>query len=175
MRIQSSAPRALLTWQSETSRLIPSSPHSHFPILFCSSDNRMVARIFVKFRSSQIPCEPGKKHKFVADAACSVLMGRDFDFKRDFLHSQGEAYSANALCHVLIDCEYLDTSHISGEKDISLYCYAVEDRTLQDGCMCVPRSLPVVSSFVDMQDRSLRKTHVHRGQIDVVPWGRHSS
>ncbi|KAF1958564.1 hypothetical protein CC80DRAFT_14604 [Byssothecium circinans] len=89
----------------------------------------MSVRIFVKFRTSQVPCEPGRKVKYVADAACSVLLGRDFDHKKDFLHSQGELYCDNAPCHILIDCEY---RHPLASKEVPLHCYAVEVDNLQD-------------------------------------------
>lgn len=84
----------------------------------------MSVRIFIKFRTRQIPCEPDKKLKHVADAACSTLLGRTFDHQKDFLHSQGEIDHIDALCHIVIDCEYHNSS--SAPEEVMLYCYAVE-------------------------------------------------
>ncbi|KAF2105287.1 hypothetical protein BDV96DRAFT_592738 [Lophiotrema nucula] len=115
----------------------------------------MSVRIFVKFRTHEVPCDPGRKLKFIADAACSASLGRHFDYEKDFLHSQGEIYSVNAPCHVLIDCEYQQFP--IDPKEIPLRCYAVKSDNLHDG--------PLI----------LEETNLHRGQIDIVPWGRHSS
>ncbi|PVH91659.1 hypothetical protein DM02DRAFT_331499 [Periconia macrospinosa] len=96
-------------------------------------DLKMI-RIFIKFRTNQVPYPAGIKD--VADAACRTALGREFDYQRDFLHSQGEICSANAPCHVLIDCEYHQSA---SPKNVTLHCYAVEDGGRDNGQLLVPR------------------------------------
>ena len=50
----------------------------------------MALRIFIKFRTDQVPGPPVEKDLLVATAACLKLLGHKFDFKRDFIHAQGE-------------------------------------------------------------------------------------
>ncbi|KAF1993988.1 hypothetical protein P154DRAFT_527404 [Amniculicola lignicola CBS 123094] len=115
----------------------------------------MSVRIFVKFRTRQVLCDPSKKLKSVADAACLALLGREFDYQMDFIHSQGEIYNENSPCHIVIDCDYLHAPQTL--KDVQLHCFAVEDNRQHSSLLF------------------LRETNVHRGKIDIVPWGRHSS
>ncbi|KAH8730305.1 hypothetical protein GQ44DRAFT_723739 [Phaeosphaeriaceae sp. PMI808] len=97
----------------------------------------MPDRILVKFRTGQIPYSRGTKLKYVADAACSALLDRNFDYQRDFLHSRGDIFGENALCHILIDCEYLD---YESSQDIVLHSYDVEDGSSEDAKLLVPCS-----------------------------------
>lgn len=112
----------------------------------------MACRIFIQFRTNLVPGDPAQKPIAVAKAACSKLLGRDFDYEKDFIHAQGEILAENARCHALVDCDYRDSE--PNLKDITLHCYRVTKEG--EGQM------------------SLLETNVHRGQIDVVPWGRHS-
>ena len=79
----------------------------------------MPLRIFIKFRTDQVPGPPAEKDILVAAAACTKLLGRSFDFKQDFIHSQGEILMSNARCHVLVDCDYHESQH--DLKKTSLY------------------------------------------------------
>jgi len=45
-----------------------------------------------------------------ATAACAIALGREYDHKKDFLHAQGDAFKENARCHVLLDCDYHDST-----------------------------------------------------------------
>jgi hypothetical protein len=95
----------------------------------------MSVRVFIQFRTSQVPGEASKKLKLVADAACSAALGRDFDDEKDFIHSQGEIYNDNAPCHIVIDCEHLDAKHTV--EEIPLYCYALKDESLYNSQLLV--------------------------------------
>lgn len=66
----------------------------------------MPLRIFIKFRTDQIPGPPAEKDLLVATAACLELLGREFTFEKDFIHTQGELLQDKARCHVLVDCDY---------------------------------------------------------------------
>lgn len=69
----------------------------------------MALRIFIKFRTDQVPGPPAEKDLLVAAPACSKLLGRAFDFRKDFIHAQGELLQERARCHVLVDCDYHDS------------------------------------------------------------------
>ncbi len=69
----------------------------------------MALRIFIKFQTDQVPGPPVEKDLLVAAAACSQLLGRPFDFGKDFIHAQGELLQERARCHVLVDCDYHDS------------------------------------------------------------------
>lgn len=96
----------------------------------------MAIRIFIKFRTDQVPGPSAEKDLLVATAACSELLGRDFDFRKDFIHSQGELLEGKAPCHVLVDCDYLDSQ--PDPKDAVLHYYRVigDEATLL--VFCVP-------------------------------------
>ncbi|KAK3176895.1 hypothetical protein OEA41_008221 [Lepraria neglecta] len=111
----------------------------------------MALRIFIKFRTDQVPGPSAEKDLLVATAACLELLGRDFNFERDFIHAQGEVLQEKARCHVLIDCDYHDSRPDPKDAVLRFY-HVVEDE----------------ATF------ALKETHVHRGLIDKVPWGRHS-
>lgn len=115
------------------------------------NDSAMALRIFIKFRTDQVSGPPAEKDLLVASAACLKLLGRKFDFEKDFIHAQGEVLQERARCHVLIDCDYHDSQPDPRDAVLRFY-HAVEDE----------------STF------ALKETHVHRGLIDQVPWGRHS-
>lgn len=83
----------------------------------------MSLRIFVKFRTDQVPGPPTEKDLLVAVAACTKLLGRSFDFKKDFIHSQGEVFLSNARCHVLVDCDFRDSQ--PDPKNALLHFYKV--------------------------------------------------
>ena len=83
----------------------------------------MARRIFIQFRTGLVPGEPINKLLDVAGAACSKLLGRDFNDQQDFLHAQGEILAENSRCHVLVDCNYRDSNPIL--TDVDLYCYRV--------------------------------------------------
>ena len=83
----------------------------------------MSLRIFIKFRTDQVPGPPAEKDILVAAAACTKLLGRVFDFKQDFVHAQGEILTSNARCHVLVDCNYHSSQ--PDPKNTSLYFYKV--------------------------------------------------
>lgn len=83
----------------------------------------MANRIFIKFRTDHVPGPPPEKDLLVATANCSVLLGRDFDFGKDFIHSQGELLHEKAPYHVLVDCDYHDFQ--PDTKDTILYYYRV--------------------------------------------------
>jgi hypothetical protein len=85
----------------------------------------MDRRIFIQFRTDLVPGEPVEKTLTVAGAACSKLLGRDFDSQKDFLHAQGEIFKEKAKCHVLVDCDYRDSE--PNLKDVDLHCYRVEE------------------------------------------------
>lgn len=86
----------------------------------------MSLRIFVKFRTDQVPGPPAEKDILVAATACTKLLGRNFDFKKDFIHSQGEVLLSNARCHVLVDCDFHDSQ--PDPKNASLHSYKVVQR-----------------------------------------------
>ena len=97
----------------------------------------MSVRIFIKFRTDQVPGPPAEKDILIAAAACTKLLGRGFDFKQDFIHSQGEILMSNARCHVLVDCDYHDSQ--PDPKNTSLYLYKVvrkEASLLVLHCLC---------------------------------------
>jgi hypothetical protein len=81
----------------------------------------MALHIFIQFRTDLVPGEPVKKPFTVAAAACSKLLGRDF--QKDFQHAQGEILQENARCHVLINCNYHDSE--PDLKNVTLHCYRV--------------------------------------------------
>lgn len=83
----------------------------------------MSLRIFIKFRTNQILKPSAEKDILVAVAACTKLLDRGFDFKQNFIHSQGEILMSNTRCHVLVDCDYHDSQ--SDPKNTSLYLYKV--------------------------------------------------
>jgi len=68
------------------------------------------------------PCN--LSHKEFSTAACSKILGREFDHEKDFLHAQGEILNDSARCHVLIDCNYHDVP--PKLEDIELHCYRVK-------------------------------------------------
>jgi hypothetical protein len=84
----------------------------------------MACRIFIQFRTNLIPGEPMQKNFVVARAACSIILGREFDHEKDFLHAQGEILNGNARCHVLVDCNYRDVP--PKLEDVELHCYRVK-------------------------------------------------
>ena len=86
----------------------------------------MSLRIFVKFRTDQVPGPPAEEDILVAATACTKLLGRNFDFKKDFIHSQGEVLLSNARCHVLVDCDFHDSQ--PDPKNASLHSYKVVQR-----------------------------------------------
>ena len=68
----------------------------------------MALRIFIKFQTDQVPGPPAEK-ALLAAVACSQSLGRAFDFRKDFIHAQGEVLQERARCHVLVDCDYHDS------------------------------------------------------------------
>jgi hypothetical protein len=112
----------------------------------------MPVRIFVKFRTRQISGDPGRRLMYVANTACYTILGRNFDYQKDFLHSQGEIYKDNAPCHLLIDCECFNSSRTL--PGITLHCYAVEDGNLEDG------NLLVLNPYTDMPSLLICKVEV---------------
>ncbi|KAL2063205.1 hypothetical protein VTL71DRAFT_5009 [Oculimacula yallundae] len=112
--------------------------------------SKTAQRIFVKFRTDQVLVD--RKEVVVATAACLKVLGRDFDFKRDFLHAQGEIFKANSRCHILIDCDFGDSQPDLGCTELA--CYRVAPGN-------------------EMRF-TLQEELIHRGQIDAVPWGKHS-
>lgn len=115
------------------------------------NDSSMALRIFIKFRTDQVPGPPAEKDLLIATAACLKLLGRDFDFEKDFIHAQGEVLQDKARCHVLVDCDYQDSQPDPRDAVLRFY-HVVEDQ----------------STF------TLKEIHVHRGLIDQVAWGSHS-
>lgn len=95
----------------------------------------MATRIFIKFRTDEVPGPSAEKDLIVATAACLKLLGREFDFGKDFIHSQGEVLQEKARCHVLVDCDYHDSQ--PNPKHAVLHFYrAVEDEaTLLVSCV----------------------------------------
>ena len=93
------------------------------------NDSSMALRIFIKFRTDQVPGLPAEKDLLIAKAACLELLGRAFDFEKDFIHAQGEVLQERARCHVLIDCNYRDSQ--PDPKDAIIYFYhVVEDEAM---------------------------------------------
>ncbi|KAI4200155.1 MAG: hypothetical protein LQ350_004116 [Teloschistes chrysophthalmus] len=84
----------------------------------------MAIRIFIKFRTDQVPGPSAEKDLVVAKAACSKLLDREFGFAKDFIHSQEEIFQEEARCHVLVDCDYHDAPKLDA-KDAVLHFYQV--------------------------------------------------
>ena len=87
------------------------------------SNHGMALRIFIQFRTDRITGKPEQRAVIVANAACLKVLGRDFDFQKDFLHAQGEILKDMAPCHVLLDCDYHDYQSDLNKAD--LRCYRV--------------------------------------------------
>jgi len=83
----------------------------------------MVCRIFVKFRTHQIPGENVQTPLVVAKAVCLQLLNRDFDSRKDFLHCRGETRQDKARCYIVIDCDYPNIQ--PDVKSVDLHCYQV--------------------------------------------------
>ena len=92
------------------------------------NDSSMALRIFIKFRTDQVPGPPAEKDLLVATAACLKLLGRDFDFEKDFIHAQGEVLQDKARCHVLVDCDYQDSQPDPRDAVLRFY-HVVEDQS----------------------------------------------
>lgn len=60
------------------------------------NDLSIALRIFIKFWTNQVPGPPAEKDLLVTKAACLELLGRAFDFKKDFIHAQGEVLQERA-------------------------------------------------------------------------------
>lgn len=60
----------------------------------------MAIRIFIKFRTDQVPGPSVGKDLVVAKAACSKLLDREIDFGKDFIHSTERSYKKRrvAMC-----------------------------------------------------------------------------
>ena len=90
----------------------------------------MPLRIFIKFRTDQVPGPPAEKDLLVATTACLELLGRNFDFERDFIHAQGEVLQEKARCHVLVDCDYHDSRPDPREAILRFYHVEEDGATL---------------------------------------------
>lgn len=90
----------------------------------------MATRIFIKFRTDQVPGLPEEKGILVAKAACSESLGRTFDFEKDFIHAQGEMLQQKARCHVLVDCDYQRSQPDPKNAVVQSYCVVEDEATL---------------------------------------------
>ena len=70
----------------------------------------MASRIFVQFRTDRVPGENAQTPRVVAVAACLKLLDREFDHRKDFLHTQGETLRDKAHCHIVIDCNFVGSN-----------------------------------------------------------------
>lgn len=95
----------------------------------------MALRIFIKFRTNQVPGPPAEKDLLVATAACLKSLGRDFDFEKDFIHAQGEVLQENARCHVLVDCDFHDSQPDPKKTVIVYYCVTENGAALLVFCI----------------------------------------
>ncbi len=94
------------------------------------NNSSMALRIFIKFRTDQVPGPPAEKDLLVATAACLKLLGRDFDFEKDFIHAQGEVLQDKARCHVLVDCDYHDSQPDPRDAVLRFYQVVADQSTL---------------------------------------------
>ena len=90
----------------------------------------MALRIFIKFRTDRVPGPPAEKDLLVAAGACLKLLGRNFDFEKDFIHAQGEVLQEKARCHVLVDCDYHDSQPNPGDATLRFYHVVKDESTL---------------------------------------------
>ena len=95
----------------------------------------MALRIFIKFRTDQVPGPPAEKDLLVAKAACLNSLGRDFDFGKDFIHAQGEVLQEKARCHVLVDCDYHDTQPDPQNAVVRFYRVVEDEASLLVLCI----------------------------------------
>lgn len=95
----------------------------------------MAIRIFIKFRTDQVPGPSTEKDLLVARAACLETLGREFDFAKDFIHSQGEVLQEKARCHVLVDCDYHESQPDPTNAVLHFYCVVEDGATLLVSCV----------------------------------------
>lgn len=88
----------------------------------------MALRIFIKFRTDHVPGPPAEKDILVAGLACIQILGRNFDFGKDFIHAQGEILQEKARCHVLVDCDFHDRQPDPKEATVHFY-HVIESET----------------------------------------------
>ena len=63
-------------------------------------------------------------------SACLNLLGRDFDFEKDFMHAQGEVLHKKAPCQVLVDCDYRDSQPDPKNAVVRFYRVVEAEATL---------------------------------------------
>jgi len=90
----------------------------------------MVLRIFIKFRTDQVPGPSAEKDLLVATEACFKLLNRNFEFAKDFIHAQGELLQEKARCHVLVDCDYHDSQPDPKDAVVRFYRVVGDGATL---------------------------------------------
>ena len=54
------------------------------------NDSFMALRIFIKFRTDLVSRLSAEKDLLVDIATCLKVLDRNFDFKKDFIHAQGQ-------------------------------------------------------------------------------------
>lgn len=92
----------------------------------------MALRLFTLFRSDQIPGQESYKNPkwlVVAEAICLKVLGRAFDFDRDFLHAQGGLLEEKGRCNVLIDCDYKNSRPDPKDAVVRFYRVVTVDET----------------------------------------------
>ena len=94
------------------------------------NNSSIALRIFIKFRTNQVPGPPVEKDLLIAIAVYLKLLGRDFDFEKDFIYAQGEVLQDKARCHVLVNCDYHDSQPDLRDTILRFYQVVADQSTL---------------------------------------------
>jgi len=60
-------------------------------------------RVFIRFRSDDVPGNPQERHMTLAESFYSTLLHRSFDEQFDYLHVPANIDSSNEKCWMIID------------------------------------------------------------------------